>query len=234
MIRPGIAILATALTLSACGSNIPTVSKTEGANAMANQARAGNQSELATSLAAAGEPFEVLAETAFAATPAELDKSIIAAEGAVSMLKSIAPAALSASLQTRLAAIRQARKSGQMADLSLAAIEGFRDIVSAVPGTPVVPIDVSLLDYAGFRFDADAQANPPRWDDMALATRFARERWAQLSGLTPVSKLRARFDNGLTAMEAAVRARNVTQARAAAKAELAMVDELEVAFPHPK
>jgi len=35
-------------------------------------------------------------------------------------------------------------------------------------------------------------------------------------------------------MDAAVSARNVTQARAAAKAELAMVDELEVAFPKSK
>ena len=69
--------------------------------------------------------------------------------------------------------------------------------------------------------------------DMSIAATFARERWARLSGLAPLSKLRVRLDNELTAMDAAVRARNVTQARAAAKAELAMVDELEAAFAKP-
>ena len=234
MIKSRLAIFATALTLSACGSNNNAGSKADVPDSTASQATAMNQSETATALSAAGEPFEVLAETAFTATPAELDKSILAADGAASMLKTIVPAALSASLQTRLTAIRQARKSDQRVDLSLASIEGFRDIVSAVPGSPAVPINVSLLDYAGFRYDADAQAKPPRWDDMAAATTFARERWATLSGLAPLSKLRTRFGDGLTAMDAAVRAHNVTQARAAAKAELAMVDELEAAFPKPK
>ena len=234
MIKSGLTILATALTLSACGSNNNAASKADAPSATANQTVAMNQSETAKALTAAGEPFEVLAETAFTATSAELDRSIDAAALATRTLKSIAPSALSASLQTRLAAIRQARKSDQRADLSLAAIEGFRDIVSAVPGTPVVPIDVSLLDYAGFRFDADAQAKPPRWENMALATTFARERWATLASSAQLSKLKMRFENGLSAMEAAVRARNVVQARAAAKAELAMVDELEGAFAKPK
>ena len=234
MIKSRLAIFATALTLSACGSNNNAGSKADVPDSTASQATAMNQSETATALSAAGEPFEVLAETAFTATPAELDKSILAADGAASMLKTIVPAALSASLQTRLTAIRQARKSDQRVDLSLASIEGFRDIVSAVPGSPAVPINVSLLDYAGFRYDADAQAKPPRWDDMAAATTFARERWATLSGLAPLSKLRTRFGDGLTAMDAAVRAHNVTQARAAARAELAMVDELEAEFPKPK
>jgi hypothetical protein len=234
MIKSRLAIFATALTLSACGSNNTAGSNADAPGSTASQAVAINQSEMAASLTAAGEPFEVLAETAFTATAAELDKSILAADGAANMLKTIVPATLSASLQTRLTAIRQARKADQRVDLSLASIEGFRDIVSAVPGTPAVPIDVSLLDYAGFRYDADAQAKTPRWDDMAAATSFARERWATLSGLAPLAKLRTRFETGLNAMDAAVRARNVTQARAAAKAELAMVDELEVAFPKSK
>ena len=234
MIKSHLAIFATVLTLSACGSNSPTGTKTDAPGSMASQAGVLPQSDMATSLAAAGEPFEVLAETAFTATPAELDKSILAAEAAANNLKAIAPSTLSAKLETRLTAIRMARKADQRVELSLAAIEGFRDIVSAVPGSPVVPIDVSLLDYAGFRYDADAQAKPPRWDDMAVATTFARERWATLSGLPPLSKLRTRFDSALNAMDAAEKARNVTRARAAAKAELALVDELEAAFPKPK
>lgn len=234
MNKSHLAIFATALTLSACGSNKAADNTANAPGSTSSQAAAMLQPDMATSLAAAGEPFEVLAETAFTATPAELDKSILAAEGAARTLKTIVPSALSTRLDTRLIAIRQARKSDQRVDLSLASIEGFRDIVSAVPGTPAVPIDVSLLDYAGFRYDADAQAKPPRWDDMAAATTYARERWATLSGLAPLAKLRTRFDNGLTAMDTAVKARNVTQARAAAKAELAMVDELETAFAKPK
>ena len=234
MIKSHLAIFATALTLSACGSNNNAGGKADAPKLTASQTEANDQFETAKALTAAGEPFEVLAETAFTATPAELDKAIDAADAATRPLKTIVPAALFASLQTRLTAIRQARKSDQSAELSLAAIEGFRDVLSAIPGTPVVPIDVSLLDYAGFRFDADAQAKPPRWEDMARATTFARERWATLSNSAALSKLKVRFDNGLSAMEADVRNRNIVQARAAAKAELEMVDELERAFARSK
>jgi hypothetical protein len=234
MIKPGLAIFATALMLSACGGKNDTGGKADMPESAPSQAMASNQAKVAAALSAAGEPFETLTETAFTATPADLDTSILAAEAAAGTLKPMVPAALSASLQKHLAAVRQARKSDQRVDLALASIEGFRSIVSAVPGTPAVPIDVSLLDYAGFRYDADAQAKPPRWDDMAAATTYARERWANISGLAPLAKLRTRFDDGLTEMEAAVKAHNVTRARAAAKAELDMVDELETAFQAPK
>ena len=229
-----LAVFAAALTLSACGSGENPATETGARDSAASQTGSISQPDVAAALAAAGEPFEVLAETAFTATPAELDKSIVAAEEAVRTLQTIVPSALSSSLETRLHAIRQAHKSDERVELSLASIEGFRDIVSAVPGSPALPIDVSLLDYAGFRYDAEAQAEPPRWDDMAATSTFARERWATLSGMEPLSKLRTRFEIGLTAMDNAVTARSVAQARAAAKAELDMVDELEAAFPKSK
>lgn len=64
----------------------------------------------------------------------------------------------------------QARNANNRADIALASIEGFREVVGVMPGRSLVPADVRLLDYAGLRYDADVQASTPRWADMPKAT----------------------------------------------------------------
>ena len=135
-------------------------------------------------------------------------------------------------LADELTSIRRANAADRPADVALASMECFRTLVSAVPGTPAIPVDVSLLDYAGFRYDADAQAAPVRWADMARAMIFARERWSNIRMRPAAAGLVTRFETVLTDMEKAVSAQNVPHARASAKAELDMVDELESVFQH--
>lgn len=184
-------------------------------------------------LLAAAEPFEALTETAFTDTPAKLDASILACRSAARNVQGDLPSQAFARMNVSLDAIQSARGTGNSADLALASIEAYRTLVSSVPGTPVVPVDVSLLDYAGFRYNADAQATPPRWDDMARAIGFARQRWASLENKGLSATLTRRFVGTLDAMEAAVKQHNLIAARSSAKAELDLVDELEAAFQPP-
>src|SRR6266446_1860745 len=122
----------------------------------------------ASRLIAAAEPFEALTEQAFSAQPKKLDQNITAAEKAAEQVRSALPSDVASELDQRLVEIRSARKSNDRSRLALASVEGYRLLVSAAPQTKV-PTAVSLLDYAGFRYDADLKSRPIRWSDMKAA-----------------------------------------------------------------
>lgn len=178
---------------------------------------------------AASEYFETLTETAFTATPEQLDAAIAQARTAAERDRKSLPAPAVAALDQRLAQIADHRARMARADLALASVEAYRLVVSAQPAGPI-PVEVSLLDYAGFRYDADLKAQPPRWDDAAQAADFAAEQWARISPRVTNADLRDRFSAALTEMAAAAKARDPGPAAEVATRELDMVDQLETYF----
>jgi hypothetical protein len=178
---------------------------------------------------AAAEPFEALTETAFSASGPDLAAAAAKAEAAATAVRGHLPVDAARQLDARLAEIRAALQANNRADLAIASVEAYRTLVSAAPRARV-PVEVSLLDYAGFRYQADAAAQPVRWADMAEAAAFARDTWKILSPQIGDTALRARFDRAVAALGAAVQKRDRTEAVGAATTELALVDELEAYF----
>lgn len=179
---------------------------------------------------AAAEPFEKLTETAFSATPAVLDGTIAEVQAAAAGLKGILSQESDSGLRTRLDEIAAARKADNRADLAIAAVEGYRVLVSAVSASAKVPTAVNLLDYAGFRYDADLKSTPARWDDMTQAVAFGREQWASISQQVTDAALNARMETALADMATAATGRDAAVAAAAAQRELELVDDLEKFF----
>jgi len=224
-----------AVLVSACGSKVPSPpAQTDGRSVPISVASPfparSDYAVITAMLLATAEPFETLTETAFSATPADLAIAIDTADKAARGVRGVLPAATEQQLDKQMDAARDALRSQRRADLALAAVEGFRILVAAVPGQPGIPVDVSLLDYAGFRYDADAQANPTRWDDMTRATAFAHDRWASIRTDPAAAPLATRLEAALAAMDAAVTDRDMPRARLSAKQELDLVDLLETAF----
>lgn len=181
-------------------------------------------------LRAAGEPFEKLSETAFDASWRALSKGIGDANDAAAKVRpSLAPAD-AARLDAQLAAVRDARQKQDRAGLSLSAIEGYRVLVSAVSDKAKVPTEVSLLDYAGFRYKAHLKAKPTRWDEMGKAVDFARQTAKALAPKLPSPELAANVDKIIMAMDQAVKDRNPARAAASVKSELDYVDVIEKAY----
>jgi hypothetical protein len=126
-------------------------------------------------LRAAAEPFEKLTEIFFETTLPPIDQTIGEAQAAAQGVRELLPSDAAVRLHAQVAAMGSARQAQDRAGLALSSIEAYRVIVSAVADNAKVPTVVSLLDYAGFRYDADLKANPARWGDMAAAVSFARE-----------------------------------------------------------
>lgn len=180
-------------------------------------------------LIAAAEPFEALTEQAFTAKGARLDQLISAVQQAADRIRPTLSQQDQAGLQRTLARIHQARQADKPHEMALAAVEGYRTLVSATRNTRV-PQAVSLLDYAGFRYQADLTSQPTRWQDMNHAVQFAHRQWQGLAGQVHESRLKNRVGSALSEMETAVQTRSAAQARTSVRTALDLVDELERYF----
>lgn len=181
-------------------------------------------------LRAAAEPFERVTEISFKATLAAIDQTIGEAETAARGVRTLLPLDAAGRLDAQIGAMKAARQKQDHAGLALASIEAYRVLVSAVADSAKVPTEVSLLDYAGFRYDADLKASPIRWRDMTKAVSFARETWAKLLPRAKSFPEAARFKKTIADMDKAVAQEEVSSAALSVKAELDLVDQLESFF----
>lgn len=178
----------------------------------------------------ASEYFEGLTEQAFTASPAELDALIKQAGEAAARDGKTLPPATATTLVRLLTEIDTARASLNRADLAIASVESYRLLVSAGPVTETAPVQVSLLDYAGFRFGADLGAQPVRWDDAVVAADFAATQWRQIEPRVTDAALRGRFSAAVAGLKAAAEHQDLAAARRVDQTELDLVDELEAFF----
>jgi len=227
------------LLLAGCNKGTPASSDKAGLSAMPNVAEtkdivpATPSNGTKAQLLAAAEPFEVLTETAFDPSAAKVSKTIADAQAAAPAVRPLLPASAQSSFDRNMADIKSAGAAANAADLAQSSIENYRTLVTQGAGGSPVPAEVSLLDYAGFRYAADLKATPIRWSDMTAAVDFAKQNWAivkpQIKDSTTASKFQATIDN----MAAAAAAKNVDLAKASGGAELDLVDLLEKSFNTP-
>lgn len=188
----------------------------------------GGAEQANQSLRAAAEPFEAVTEQAFNARWDRLDNLIAEADAAVRNARPHLSGAAAAKVDRQLAAIRAARAAQDRTGIALAAIESYRAMVEAQePDMASPPVAVSLLDYAGFRYDALAQARSPDWPEMLRLTEFARQQWQQLAPKVQSRALPGVMESALGAMTSAAERKDVASARQSAAVELALVDLLE-------
>ena len=129
--------------------------------------------------------------------------------------------------------MKAARQKQDRAGLALSSIEAYRVLVSADTDKAKIPTEVSLLDYAGFRYDADLKASPVRWGDMSKAAAFARKNWVALSSKVKSWPTAMEFEKTITDMEKAIFKKNKRLAAFSVKSELDLVDQLEKFFSTP-
>lgn len=134
-------------------------------------------------------------------------------------------------LSMRLDAVRSALDSDDRAAIARSAVEAYRIFVTAERREAGgVPLQVSLLDYAGFRMQADLQEVEPNWADMEQALAFADQQWSEIEGTISDAALRASFSAALDRIRTAAEGRNAPAAMEAVVAELDQVDLLEQHF----
>lgn len=228
-----ILIPSTALVLclaAACNRN-PNASGSASANAAVPAAQAPTSAPPppASRQLQAAEPFEALTETAFSATPPQLGAAVTKAEAAAAAIMGDLPPEAAGRLEHQMQQVKAEQAAGNRAGIALASIDAYRTLVTAAPPARV-PNAVNLLDYAGFRYQAQLRARPVRWDDAAASAAFAQGQWGQMMPKVTDALLTARVSAAVDDLKAAAAFRDPAKAERAANTELALVDELETYF----
>lgn len=180
-------------------------------------------------LVAVAERFENLTEAALSADPAEVAKRTALATAAGSSVRSGMNPDHGAELDAALSKIASAVHTKNAVDLSLASNEAYRAVLGEAGGEAAIPLDIGLLDYAGFRIVADARDPKPRWDDVREALGYAHQRWNAVKPLIADAKARDDFDKALVWVQEALAAKDAKSLERAANHELDLVDVLETA-----
>lgn len=218
-----------AISLAGCGQGAQQ-SNANGSTSQPTVTPTAAKTSPSERLLAAAEPFENLTEISFTASLPDIDVMIAQSRAAAASVRSLVSAAEASNTETLFKDIDQARKSQDRAGLALGSIEIYRGIVSSVPVGNKVPSAVSLLDYAGFRYQADLKAMPMRWSDAQDAMRYARSQWSAIAPQVKDAPLSASFEKALGDMEKAAATKNAALAESSATEELNLVDKLEIYF----
>lgn len=220
------------LSLATYGCNKPA-EKSDPANQMVvapAPSRPDGVGDAKSGILAAVEPFELLTETASSGDQKKMETASSAALASGESVRNALSSSDRQKFDAELASIRRAQQAKDMTGIALSSNEAYRILVSASSGLGKFPVEVSLLDYAGFRYDANLKAKASRWPDMAEATLFAEQQWAQIQPKLKQPALAAEFSKSLADMKKAAATKDSKLAAAAVKAELDLVDKLEGAF----
>ncbi|MXP30025.1 hypothetical protein GRI58_14540 [Porphyrobacter algicida] len=236
LLKASVAIIATAASLTACS----TKQSSNNANASTSQSTAAPNSAMTSSLQpsatnrssilAAAEPFETLTEQAPTASKTELLNLIAKANQAAQTVSPSLDPQHQADMTNHLKAISGAQTTNNRTEIALASVEAYRTLVESAGDAGKIPQAVSLLDYSGFRYQADLSARPVRWSDSGNAVMFAEQKWASISDRVTDTTLKSEFSKSLEDMKSAQKASDVKAAKAASTKELDLVDKLESFF----
>jgi len=179
----------------------------------------------------ATDPFEGLAEAGIAGTAGPIAKSFKAAQKGREAARALLSAEAAQRFDEVFKQMMAAESGHDNVALSLAAAEGYKVLVSSLdPATLTIPMEVSLLDYCGFRTHALLKAKAPDWKAIAATAQEANADWAKIRDRVDNAKLRDGMDQAQRGMATAGEKQDAALSHSAAKANLDLVDELESYF----
>lgn len=197
-------------------------------NGQAKSATATNPED---SLAAGAEIFENLTENSPELNAAAFDDSMTKYE----TLRSNISAQLAPDQMKRLVALlANVRKSWQKRDrgsMAIQSIEIYRLLQESIHhANQPVPVEVPLLDYAGFKIKALLISKLPDWEQIRKTTHEATLWWASTKPKVTDSSLRDAMDHTIMGINEAARLKDTKLLAFAAEMDLILVDGLESFF----
>lgn len=117
---------------------------------------------------------------------------------------------------------------GNRTDLALASVEAYRLLVEAVmPAPGILPMEVALLDYSGFKMSALAHSPNPNWNTIDKTAMEAANWWKMVAPQVRDRNLKQAMQRTVEAYAYARKTSNVALLIYSADMNLILVDALE-------
>lgn len=181
-------------------------------------------------LLAAAEPFAQITASAFTKSFADLKTEVTGAVRTAHAMQNALASNERPYLDVDLVNLRIALHHHARGHLARAAITCYRRLVAAIPAKSRPPRSAALMDYAGYRYDADLHAMPVHWQDMTGASAVARANWDRLAPHVHGADLRFRLEEAVNGMQIAASGHNARLAKRSATLELHLVGQARKQF----
>ena len=183
-------------------------------------------------LLSAASPFEDLTEYALAANRDKVNAALKAYADQAPDVRRALPASARAKMNELLTAIKKAESHGDYETVALNSVEAYRLLVDSLDHQALaVPVQVALLDYAGFMVTVLLHTGSSRdWPALQRVAAEANRNWAAIMNRVTDKGLRDAVDTAMAGLVEAVTAENAGMAAFAARIDLALVDLLEAYF----
>jgi len=177
------------------------------------------------------EPFEELAETALSGDARKIEVAFKEADKRRAATRALLPAANAARYDTLFTALQAAQTIHDNLGVALLAAELYKVGVSSLDAPKLtVPMEVSLLDYSGFRTNVLLKVPAQDWAAIAATAQEANGYWAKVRDRVADKRLQSRMSKAQQDLAEAARTHNAALSKSAAKINLDLVDELESYF----
>lgn len=182
-------------------------------------------------LLSAASPFEDLTEYALAANAKGMKLALKAYTDQASGVSAVLDAKARKDMGALIAAIEKAQSQGDDETVALKSVEAYRILVESLDAnTLTVPVQVSLLDYAGFKFEVLLHARSTDWTALKKVAEEAKQNWAAIKPRVTDKGLRDALNTAIMGMYKACTEKNTGMALFAAQIDLALIDLLEGYF----
>ena len=188
-------------------------------------------SEKSSPLVRGAEIFETLTETAPVLQATAYKKSLFEFEALYPEIAPILRAEEKQRLDSLVAGVRTAWRKADRGALAIESIEIYRLLQESVDyrGQPV-PVEVPMLDYAGFKLKALLLSARPNWKQVGRTAQEASAWWAAIEPRVTDKSLREAMAHTVAGIrEGAVR-KEIKLLRFTAEMDLILVDGLEAFF----
>lgn len=187
-------------------------------------------------LADGAEIFENLTESAPTIDAAAFQKALAQFQALQPAISQRLPAERQQRLDTLVSGLRSAWQKGDRAGMAVQSIEAYRLLEESIDhSAQAVPLQVYLLDYAGFKLDALLLTTPPDWKQITQTAHEAAGWWAAIGPRITDKTLQGAMAQTVNGLQEAAAKKNPELLHFAAQMDLTLVDGLEAFFgSHPR
>ena len=176
---------------------------------------------------------ENLVEFALDGNAGKIAETANAIEASLPKLRTAVPATTFKAIESRVRDQRTAVKAGTAIATALASVEIYRLLQETIdPRSRAVPVQVPLLDYAGFKILALAKGDAVQRASIDATVKEAASFWKQVETRISSVALRNMIGSIMTGLADAAAAKDPAYTAFAAKMLLESVDLLEGQFTH--
>ena len=198
-------------------------------------ASAGDAQAANDTLLKATSPFEDMVKYSLDRKEAKLAKALATANSQVEAIRGALPAEGKSRFDTLFLTLQKSATATNHYAIAKASFEIFHLLIENLTNEGLkIPIEVSWLDYAGFKLHVLASAPKKDWASMDSTIEDATKWWEAIKMKVAEKNLRYAMDSDIQGLRQSIKSKNLPMLYFAAQMDLDLVDLLENHFEGKK